>query len=145
MPEQSRSVTFKNVSKVWPGGIRAVDGVSIDIAAGSFVALVGASGSGKSTLRKMVNRLIEPSEGAVLVGGEAVDAGPAPELRRRIGYVFQNVGLFPHMAFGENVAIGLRLAGDKDTAARVAELLELVELAPEMPARMPDALSCGQP
>jgi len=144
MPEQSRSVTFKNVSKVWPGGVKAVDGVSLEVAAGSFVALVGASGSGKSTLLKMVNRLIEPSEGAVLVGGMAVDAGPAPELRRRIGYVFQNVGLFPHMRVGENVAIGLRLAGEKDSAARVAELLELVELAPEMATRMPDALSGGQ-
>jgi osmoprotectant transport system ATP-binding protein len=144
MPEQTRSVTFKNVSKVWPGGVSAVEGVSLEIAAGSFVALVGASGSGKSTLLKMVNRLIEPSQGAVLVGGEPVGAGPAPELRRRIGYVFQNVGLFPHMRVGENVAIGLKLAGEKDSAARVAELLELVELAPEMAARMPDALSGGQ-
>ena len=144
MPEQSRSVTFKNVSKVWPGGTKAVDGVSLEVAAGSFVALVGASGSGKSTLLKMVNRLIEPSEGAVLVGGAPVDAGPAPELRRRIGYVFQNIGLFPHMRVGENVAIGLKLAGDKDSAARVAELLELVELSPEMAQRMPDALSGGQ-
>lgn len=144
MPEQSRSVTFKNVSKVWPGGVRAVDGVSLDVAAGSFVALVGASGSGKSTLLKMVNRLIEPSMGAVLVGEAPVDAGPAPELRRRIGYVFQNVGLFPHMRVAENVAIGLRLAGEKDTAARVRELLELVELSPEIAGRMPDALSGGQ-
>ena len=144
MPEQSRSVTFKNVSKVWPGGVRAVDGVSLEVAAGSFVALVGASGSGKSTLLKMVNRLIVPSEGAVLVGEAPVDAGPAPALRRRIGYVFQNVGLFPHMRVGENIAIGLRLAGEKETAARVLELLDLVELPPETAGRMPDALSGGQ-
>jgi osmoprotectant transport system ATP-binding protein len=144
MPEQSRSVTFKNVSKVWPGGVKALDDVSLEVAAGSFVALVGASGSGKSTLLKMVNRLVEPGSGQVLVGGEPVDTGPAPVLRRRIGYVFQNVGLFPHMAVGENVAIGLRLAGEKDVCGRVAELLELVELAPEMAARMPDALSGGQ-
>ncbi|WP_184163990.1 ATP-binding cassette domain-containing protein [Sphingomonas kyeonggiensis] len=144
MPEQSRSVTFKNVSKVWPGGVKAVDEVSLEVAAGSFVALVGASGSGKSTLLKMVNRLIEPSEGAVLVGGEPVDTGPAPELRRRIGYVFQNVGLFPHMRVGENVAIGLRLAGGKDSAGRVTELLGLVELPADMATRMPDELSGGQ-
>ncbi len=144
MPEQSRSVTFKNVSKVWPGGVKAVDGVSLEVVAGSFVALVGASGSGKSTLLKMVNRLIEPNEGTVLIGGEPVDAGPAPELRRRIGYVFQNVGLFPHMRVGENVAIGLRLAGEKDSAGRVAELLDLVELPTEMALRMPDELSGGQ-
>ncbi|NML07148.1 ATP-binding cassette domain-containing protein [Sphingomonas sp. G-3-2-10] len=143
MPEQSRTVTFKNVSKRYAAAT-AVDGVSLEIAAGSFVALVGASGSGKSTLLKTVNRLIEPSEGEVLVGGELVAAQPAPLLRRRIGYVFQNIGLFPHMTVGENVAIGLKLAGEKDTAARVAELLALVELPADFAARMPDALSGGQ-
>jgi osmoprotectant transport system ATP-binding protein len=80
-----------------------------------------------------------PSENSL-----AAASSPAPELRRRIGYVFQNVGLFPHMNVGENVAIGLRLAGERDTAARVAELLELVELPAEMAKRMPDALSGGQ-
>jgi osmoprotectant transport system ATP-binding protein len=144
MPEQSRSVTFENVSKLWPGGVKAVDGVSLEVAAGSFVALVGTSGSGKSTLLKMVNRLVAPSAGEVLVGGAPVGAGPAPALRRRIGYVFQNVGLFPHLTVGENIAIGMRLAGDRDSAARVAELLDLVELAPELARRMPDALSGGQ-
>jgi osmoprotectant transport system ATP-binding protein len=144
MPEQTRSVTYKNVSKVYAGGVKAVDDVSLEIAGGSFVALVGASGSGKSTLLKMVNRLIEPSAGEVLIGEAPVSAEPPHLLRRRIGYVFQNIGLFPHMNVGENVAIGLRLAGERDTAARVAELLELVELAPELATRMPDALSGGQ-
>jgi osmoprotectant transport system ATP-binding protein len=144
MPEQSRSVTFKNVSKVYAGDVKAVHDVSLEIAAGSFVALVGASGSGKSTLLKTINRLIEPSAGEVLIGGESVGAEPPHLLRRRIGYVFQNIGLFPHLRVGENVAIGLRLAGERDTAARVAELLELVELAPELAERMPDALSGGQ-
>ena len=144
MPEQTRSVTYKNVSKLYAGGVKAVDAVSLEIAGGSFVALVGASGSGKSTLLKMVNRLIEPSDGEVLIGGAPVHAEQPHLLRRRIGYVFQNVGLFPHMTVGENVAIGLRLAGERDTAARVAELLELVELAPEFARRMPDALSGGQ-
>jgi osmoprotectant transport system ATP-binding protein len=144
MPEQLRSVTFKNVSKRYAGGVAAVDSVSLEVAAGSFVALVGASGSGKSTLLKTVNRLIEPSEGEVLIGGSAVSAEPVHLLRRRIGYVFQNVGLFPHMTVGENVAIGLRLAGEKDSATRVAELLDLVELPGEMAKRFPDALSGGQ-
>ena len=143
MPQRS-PVTFENVSKAYAGGVTAVDGVSLEIAGGSFVALVGASGSGKSTLLKMVNRLIEPSAGAVKIGGEPVSAQPAHELRRRIGYVFQNVGLFPHMTVGENVAIGLRLAGGRDTSERVAELLRLVELPEAMAARMPDALSGGQ-
>lgn len=144
MPEQSRSVTFKNVSKVYAGGARAVDDVSLEIAGGSFVALVGASGSGKSTLLKTVNRLIEPSVGEVRIGGEPVTAESPHLLRRRIGYVFQNIGLFPHMSVAQNVAIGLRLAGARDTGARVAELLTLVELAPELAERMPDALSGGQ-
>ena len=144
MPEQSRSVTFKNVSKVYAGSVKAVDGVSLEVASGSFVALVGASGSGKSTLLKTVNRLIEPSDGEVRIGDEPVAAEPAYLLRRRIGYVFQNIGLFPHMNVGENVAIGLKLAGEHDTRPRVAELLELVELAPELAERMPDALSGGQ-
>jgi osmoprotectant transport system ATP-binding protein len=143
MPGQTQ-LTFKNVSKRYSGGVTAVDGVSLEVAAGSFVALVGSSGSGKSTLLKTVNRLIEPSQGEVLVGGEPVLSVPAPELRRRIGYVFQNVGLFPHMRVGENIAIGLRLAGERDTDARVAELLDLVELPAEMAARMPNALSGGQ-
>ncbi|AJP73117.1 ATP-binding cassette domain-containing protein [Sphingomonas hengshuiensis] len=143
MPEQTRRVTFKNVSKRY-GATVAVDSVSLEIAGGSFVALVGASGSGKSTLLKMVNRLIEPSDGAVWIDGAPVAAEPAPALRRRIGYVFQNVGLFPHMTVGENVAIGLRLAGQRDVAARVAELLALVELPGVIAARMPDALSGGQ-
>jgi osmoprotectant transport system ATP-binding protein len=144
MPEQTRSVTYKNVSKVYAGGVKAVDDVSLEIAGGSFVALVGASGSGKSTLLKTVNRLIEPDSGKVLIGETPVSAEQPHLLRRRIGYVFQNIGLFPHMNVGENVAIGLRLAGERDTAARVAELLELVELAPELAMRMPDALSGGQ-
>ena len=144
MPEQSRAVTFKNVSKRYLGGVSAVEAVSLEVAGGSFVALVGASGSGKSTLLKTVNRLIDPSEGEVLIGGARVSAEPLHLLRRRIGYVFQNVGLFPHMTVGENIAIGPRLAGEKDNAARVAELLELVELPGEMAARFPDALSGGQ-
>ena len=144
MPEQSRSVTFKNVSKTFGGGVKAVDAVSLEIAAGSFVALVGASGSGKSTLLKAVNRLIEPSGGEVRIGGEAVGAEPPHLLRRRIGYVFQNVGLFPHMNVAENIAIGLRLAGTSETAARVDELLALVELPTDYATRMPDALSGGQ-
>jgi osmoprotectant transport system ATP-binding protein len=144
MPEQTRRVTFKDVSKIYPGGVRAVDAVSLDIVSGSFVALVGPSGSGKSTLLKMVNRLIEPSSGAVLIDGRPVDAEPPHRLRRHIGYVFQNIGLFPHMTVAQNVAIALRLAGVRQTDDRVRDLLQLVELAPELASRMPDTLSGGQ-
>jgi osmoprotectant transport system ATP-binding protein len=92
----------------------------------------------------MINRLIVPSAGLVRIDGTDVAEGAAPALRRRIGYVFQNIGLFPHMTVGENVAIGLRLAGGRDTAARVAALLDLVDLPQAFAVRMPDALSGGQ-
>ena len=126
------------------GEVIAVGGVTCDIAKGSFVALVGASGSGKSTLLKMVNTLVEPSSGRVLFGGVDVTTLKPSALRRRVGYVFQGIGLFPHMRVGENIAIGPRLAGEPLAAERIAELLSLVELDPEMAARMPDELSGGQ-
>ncbi|WP_010184036.1 ATP-binding cassette domain-containing protein [Sphingomonas sp. PAMC 26605] len=138
------AVAFDGVTKAYAGGTIAVDGVSVEIAGGSFVALVGSSGSGKSTLLKMINRLIAPSAGVVRIGGGAVGDEPAHVLRRRIGYVFQNIGLFPHMSVAENIAIGLRLAGERTNAERVAELLVLVELPREFAARRPDALSGGQ-
>ncbi|WNO54508.1 ATP-binding cassette domain-containing protein [Stakelama saccharophila] len=148
MPAQSETqgprVVLEQLSKRYPGGTLAVDEVSLDIAGGQFVALVGASGSGKSTLLKMINRLIEPTGGSIAIGDEVMDALPAHELRRRIGYVFQNVGLFPHMTVGENVSIGMRLRRQKQSRERVAELLELVELPRAAADRMPAALSGGQ-
>jgi len=149
MPEPSRptggpAVALDAVTRRYPGGVLAVDGVSVAIAGGSFVALVGGSGSGKSTLLKTINRLIAPSSGRVTIDGVPVESEDPFRLRRRIGYVFQNVGLFPHMTVAENVAIGLRLEGERDPGARVAELLALVDLSPDVAARMPDALSGGQ-
>ncbi|ASJ90011.1 ATP-binding cassette domain-containing protein [Porphyrobacter sp. CACIAM 03H1] len=126
------------------GEVTAVRGVTCDIAQGSFVALVGASGSGKSTLLKTVNTLVTPSEGRVLFGGDDVTTLPPARLRRRVGYVFQGIGLFPHFSVGENIAIGPRLAGEKLPPERIAELLRLVELDPAFAARMPDELSGGQ-
>ena len=122
----------------------AVSGVSLAIARGEFVALVGASGSGKSTLLKTVNRLVEPTSGTVRFDGEPIANLPLAALRHRIGYVFQSIGLFPHMTVSENIAIGPRLVGEKLAARRVEELLELVDLDPAMAARMPDELSGGQ-
>lgn len=126
------------------GLTRAVAGVTLDIPARGFVALVGQSGSGKSTLLKTVNRLVEPDEGRVLLEGGDVAALPATALRRAIGYVFQGVGLFPHMDVADNIAIGPRISGSPIGPARIAELLELVELDPVLAERMPDALSGGQ-
>ena len=138
------SVALRGVTKSYSGGTVAVDTVSLDIAGGSFVALVGSSGSGKSTLLKTINRLIEPTAGSIAIDGADVTADDPYRLRRRIGYVFQNIGLFPHLTVAENVAIGLKLEGQKATGDRVAELLALVDLPADFAARMPDALSGGQ-
>lgn len=142
-PEKTPAVEFRAIAKTY-GETCAVRHVSLQIPKGQFVALVGASGSGKSTLLKTVNRLVEPSNGGVLFEGAEVESQPLPLLRRRIGYVFQSIGLFPHMSVAENIAIGPRLSGEKLSSRRVGELLALVELDAEMAGRMPDALSGGQ-
>ena len=134
---------FDGVSKTF-GRTRAVDGIDLAIARGAFVALVGASGSGKSTLLKTVNRLIEPDTGRVLLSGEDVSHQNASALRRRIGYVFQGIGLFPHMDVAANIGIGPRLAGRPLDSDRIAELLALVELDADHARRMPGELSGGQ-
>ena len=134
---------FEALSKSY-GATQAVRSVSLDIARGEFVALVGASGSGKSTLLKCINRLVEPTGGRVLLDGEDVTAGPPAPLRRRIGYVFQGIGLFPHMSVAENIALGPRLEGQRLDKGRIAELLRLVELDPGVADRLPAELSGGQ-
>ncbi|MBX7532732.1 ABC transporter ATP-binding protein [Qipengyuania sp. 1XM1-15A] len=141
MPEPV--LTFSGVSKAY-GPTRAIDALDLAIEAGSFVALVGASGSGKSTLLKTVNRLVEPTTGSVTFDGDDVAGLPLAGLRRRIGYVFQSIGLFPHMSVAENIAIGPRLAGERLPEDRIGKLLEWVELDREMVDRMPDELSGGQ-
>ena len=127
-------------------GHAVLDGVDLSVAPGGFVALVGGSGSGKTTLLKTINRLVDPSAGEVRVFGEEVGAIPAPALRRRIGYVFQEVGLFPHMSVGENIAVTLSLMGRPraETQRRAAELLDLVALPRAFAERAPTALSGGQ-
>jgi osmoprotectant transport system ATP-binding protein len=136
-----------NVSKSFDGErSHALFDVSLRIDSGGFVAVVGTSGSGKTTALKMINRLLEPDRGEVRFDGEAVERFDAPTLRRRIGYVFQGVGLFPHMTVGENIAITPHLLrwSRSDIEARVAELLDLVELPRSFAARFPHALSGGQ-
>lgn len=124
----------------------ALRGVTLAIAPASFVCLIGSSGSGKTTTMKLINRLIEPDGGAVRFDGIGVGGIDAPVLRRRIGYVFQGIGLFPHMTIGENIAITPQLLGwpPAEIAARVGELLDLVGLPRSFAARYPDALSGGQ-
>ena len=122
-------------------GRAAVDAVSLTIEGGSFVALVGGSGSGKSTLLKMVNRLVEPDTGEVRIAGRPVGETPPHLLRRRVGYVFQDVGLFPHMDIAENVALAAKLRGGK---ADVSAELERVGLPRDYARRRPAALSGGE-
>lgn len=137
------SVAFHGITKRFGDGPPAVDDVSLEIAGGSFVALVGTSGSGKSTLLKTINRLVQPTAGHVSIDGEDVTARPLPQLRRGIGYVFQNVGLFPHLTIAENIALPLRIAGDT-VGDRVGAMLDLVELPRDIAGRLPAALSGGQ-
>ena len=139
----ANALSFRDVAKAY-GEAHAVDGVTLDIAQGEFVALVGASGSGKSTLLKTVNRLVDPTKGTVFLHGEDVRDQSPPDLRRKIGYVFQSIGLFPHLSVAENIGIGPRIAGSGIERDRVAELLALVELDAGLAERMPDALSGGQ-
>jgi len=140
-------IAFQGVSKSFDEGRDfAVRDVSFSVAPKAFVALVGDSGSGKTTLLKMINRLIEPDQGTVSVAGESVHAMAGFSLRRRIGYVFQGIGLFPHMNVAENIGITPLLLDwrQSDIDARTAELIDLVELPRSYLARMPSELSGGQ-
>lgn len=136
-------MTLSGVTKTY-GSARALDDVSLDVTAGAFVALVGGSGSGKSTLIRTINRLVTLDAGRVEIDDADVMDGPPHLLRRRIGHVIQNTGLFPHMSVAANIAIGLKIAGARDTAARVAELLDLVDLPRNFADRAPATLSGGQ-
>ena len=124
----------------------AVDHVSLTAEAGIFLAMVGASGSGKTTLLKCINRLVEADRGEIRIAGEPVGRTDPTALRRRIGYVFQEVGLFPHMTVAENIGITPQLLGwpREEIAARIAELLDLVELPQSYATRLPAALSGGE-
>jgi len=127
-------------------GAFAIREVTLAIDAGTFLALVGASGAGKTTLLKCINRLVEPDSGTVSIDGTPVVEQDAPTLRRSIGYVFQGIGLFPHMSVAENIGITPQLLGwpQADIAARTRQLLDLVELPQAYATRLPASLSGGQ-
>jgi osmoprotectant transport system ATP-binding protein len=139
-------ISFIEVGKSFDGA-RPLDGVSFAVREREFIAVVGPSGAGKTTLLRLINGLAEPSDGSVQVEGEDVRAADPIALRRRIGYVFQNIGLFPHMTVAENIAITPRLLGwDAATrSARADELLSLVRLDPKRHRnRFPHQLSGGE-
>nr|WTB32024.1 betaine/proline/choline family ABC transporter ATP-binding protein [Streptomyces sp. NBC_00830] len=140
-------IRFEHVTKRYADGTTAVDDLSFDVAEGELVTLVGPSGCGKTTTMKMVNRLIEPTEGRIFLDGDDISTIDPVRLRRRIGYVIQQVGLFPHKTVLENTATVPHLLGWKRGKGRerAAELLDLVGLDPSIYGdRYPDQLSGGQ-
>ena len=145
MPHDA-AITFENVTKRFSDEVPALDRVTLAVQPREFLAIVGASGSGKTTLLQLINRLSEASEGHVRVGEADVRSLDPIALRRRIGYVFQEVGLFPHMTVAENIAVTPRLLGwdEARMAERVNELVELVRLASVYRNRMPHQLSGGE-
>ena len=142
------TIAFRDVTKMYPGAGRpAVDAVTFDVPPGLICMILGSSGSGKTTLLRMVNRLIEPTAGAILINDTNVLEEDPIALRRRIGYVIQQAGLFPHMTVGENIRVTAEVAGWSKAriAGRVDELLTLVGLEPaEYGARYPRQLSGGE-
>jgi osmoprotectant transport system ATP-binding protein len=140
-------IRFDSVSKVFPDGTRAVDEVSFEIAEGECVTFVGPSGCGKTTTVKLLNRLVVPTSGAIYMNGKDTASVDVIALRRSIGYVIQDVGLFPHMTVAQNIALVPRLKGwpRADQEARTRELLILVGLDPaSFAGRYPHQLSGGQ-
>lgn len=144
----SVAIEFKNVSKKFKGSAySAVDKLSLAIEHGEFITILGSSGCGKTTLLKMINRLYDPDEGSIEFFSENINDKEPVEFRRKIGYVIQQVGLFPHMTIAENIAtVPKILKWPKERIAdRVDELLSLVELEPkEFKHRYPSQLSGGQ-
>ena len=139
-------ITFEGVTKRYPGGTVAVDSLDLEVPAGNTMVLVGPSGCGKTTSLRMINRMVEPTSGRILLDGRDVTEGRPAALRRRIGYVIQQAGLFPHRTIEDNIATVPLLTGWSRGRARgrARELMDLVGLEPELARRYPHQLSGGQ-
>ncbi len=140
-------IQFNQVSKSYEDGTKAVDSLNLEIKKGEFFVLIGPSGCGKTTTMKMINRLIETTEGSILIDGKDIQQYNINELRWDIGYVLQQIALFPHMTIAENIAVvpEMRKWTKKEINVRVDDLLQMVGLDPDVYRdRMPDELSGGQ-
>ncbi|QIW81414.1 choline ABC transporter ATP-binding protein OpuBA [Bacillus tequilensis] len=139
-------LTLENVSKTYKGGKKAVNNVNLKIEKGEFICFIGPSGCGKTTTMKMINRLIEPSAGKIFIDGENIMEQDPVELRRKIGYVIQQIGLFPHMTIQQNISLVPKLLKwpEHKRKERARELLKLVDMGPEYLDRYPHELSGGQ-
>ena len=139
-------IRFENVQKIYPDGTVGVGGITLDVAERSTTVLLGSSGSGKTTLMRMVNKMVTPTSGAVLLAGEDVAVQPTVALRRSIGYVLQDGGLFPHRRVVDNIATVPILDGVPKARARerALELMDMVGLDYDLAGRFPSQLSGGQ-
>ncbi|KRM95357.1 ABC-type proline glycine betaine transport system, ATPase component [Liquorilactobacillus aquaticus DSM 21051] len=146
MPKENPIVIFKDVEKVYRGGNVAIEHVNLTINKGDFVCFIGRSGSGKTTAMRMINRMLEPTGGTILYNGKDIHKTDAVKLRRRIGYVIQNIGLMPHMTIYENITLVPKLLKWPDDKRRkkAQELIKLVELPQDFLDRYPSELSGGQ-
>lgn len=139
-------IVFDNVSKIYPGNKMAVENVNLSFNKGEFICLIGTSGSGKTTTMRMINRMIDPTEGTITIDGQNIQQINPVELRRQIGYVIQNIGLMPHITIRENITLVQKLLKvEQDKRDKTAErMIDLVELPRDMLDRYPHELSGGQ-
>lgn len=139
-------LSIKNLSKVYGGGKKAVDNISLEVESGEFIAFIGTSGSGKTTALRMINRMIEATEGQITINGKDVRKMNPVELRRKIGYVIQQIGLMPHMTIRENIVLVPKLLkwSQEKKEKKAKELIKLVDIPEEFLDRYPSQLSGGQ-
>jgi len=139
-------ISFQNISKIFPPEVTALEDVTLEVQSGELLCLIGTSGCGKTTLLKTVNRLIEPSSGHILIDGQDISRLNPIALRRNIGYVIQQTGLFPHLTVEENICYVLRITGRKKAlwASRAEELMDIIGMKREYLRRFPRELSGGQ-